>query len=100
MSNSTKKTKMKIKMEQEKTTAPLIEEGLVHVSMLPNDLITLTSLMSICAKMFEEQALVASQQNNKDRYAMYAARHKLSTLFANKFYEFCTLGEPTSRDMH
>jgi hypothetical protein len=73
---------------------------MINIGMLPNDLATLTNLMVICAKSFEEQALIAAQQNDEQRYTVLSARHKLSAMFANRFTEFFNMGEPESRDMH
>lgn len=80
--------------------APPISPGLVSIAMLPNDLVILTNLMGICAKIFEEQAMLAAQNNDENRYTILAARHKLSSQFADRFVEFCKMGEPESRDMH
>jgi hypothetical protein len=85
---------------EERKVAPPINPGLVSIAMLPNDLATLTSLMGICAKIFEEQAMLAAQANDEPRYAILAARQKLSAMFANKLVEFCNMGEPESRDIH
>jgi len=88
------------KSEEPRKVAPDIPPGLVNLAMLPSDLMTLTNLMSICAKIFEEQALIAAQANDEQRYAILAARHKLSSAFADKFAETCKMGEPESREMH
>lgn len=80
--------------------APPIAPGLISIAMLPSDLATLTNLMGICAKSFEEQAGIAAQNNDEQKYAIFSARHKLSSMFANRFVEFCNLGEPESRDVH
>lgn len=68
--------------------------------MLPTDLATLTNLMTICAKLFEDQAMAALQQNDEQNYAISAARHKISSMFADRFVEFCKMPEPESRDVH
>jgi hypothetical protein len=108
MAKVVKKTKQTTKIEElEKTVeelkrkvAPGVPPGLVSIAMLPNDLATLTNLMSICAQAFEEQALQAAQANDEQKYAVLSARHKLSSMFADRFVEFCRMGEPESRDMH
>lgn len=99
-----KKTKVEAKPapqpEIQRRAFPAVPEGLVSVSMLPSDLATLANLMSICAKNFEEQALIAAQQNNENNYAILAARQKLSAMFATRFVEFIKMPEPESRDIH
>lgn len=105
MAKTTKKSKKtettKTKSEElPKPPAPPVEPGLVTISMLPNELTTLTNLMSICAKIFEEQAMIAAQQGNDERFAVLASRHKLSSMFADRFVEFCKMPEPESRDLH
>jgi len=101
MIKKTKKTAVKkAKQEVERKVAPAIAPGLVSIAMLPADLTTLTNLMGICAKIFEEQAMLAAQANDEQRYTILSARQKLSSMFANRFVEFCNLGEPESRDMH
>lgn len=105
MSKTTKKLKTSVKKAKPKPTlerkiAPPISEGLVSIAMLPSDLATLTNLMTICAQSFEEQALAAAQENNEQKYAILAARQKLSSMFASKFVEFCKMPEPQSRDLH
>lgn len=86
--------------ESPRKVAPAITPGLVSISMQPTDLVTLTNLMSACAKMFEEQALVAAQQNDEKNYTIHAARCKLSSMFASQFNDFCKVGEPESREFH
>lgn len=101
MAKKQNKTKVKkTKVEVDRQVAPAINPGLVSIAMMPNDLATLTNLMTICAKTFEEQAIAAAAQNNEALYAVFSARQKLSTMFADRFVEFCNLGEPESRDMH
>ena len=103
MAKITKKRKSletKTKVEVRAKQAPPISPGLVSIAMLPNDLATLTNLMSICAKIFEEQAMLALQDQDEQKFAILSARHKLSTMFADRLVEFCKLGEPESRDMH
>jgi hypothetical protein len=104
MAKTTKKktqTKKKIaKTEEIAKRAPPIQEGLVSIAMLPSDLTTLTNLMSICAKIFEEQALLAMHQGDENRFTILSARHKLSSMFADKFVEFSKMPEPESRDVH
>ena len=113
MSEVVKKKKSKVKTKkitavavvkapktEERKVAPPINPGLVNVTMLPEDLATLTSLIGICAKIFEEQALLAAQANDEPRYTILAARQKLSAMFANRLVQFCNLGEPQSRDIH
>ena len=94
------KKKAKKTKEVERQVQPPINTGLVSIAMLPSDLATLTNLMTICAKTFEEQAITAAQQNNEQMYAVLSARHKLSSMFADRFVEFCNMGEPESRDVH
>lgn len=107
MAKTTKKLKTsETKTETKKTEevvlapAPPVQPGLVTISMLPNELHTLTNLMSICSKIFEEQAMIAMQQNNEERFAILAHRHKTISMFADRFAEFCKMPEPVSRDMH
>jgi|SRR5665213_748500 len=99
-----KKIKVKKKIKEvaavDEHMAPTISEGLVSIAMLPTDLITLTNLMVVCAKTFEDQAVVAASQNDEQNYLVLSARHKLSSMFASRFVEFCSMGEPESRDMH
>ena len=98
-----KKTPEILKMKSEEIpakVAPPISPGLVNIAMLPSDLATLTNLMDICSKIFEEQALLAAQANDENRYTILAARHKLSSMFVNRFIEFYKMGEPESRDIH
>lgn len=97
-SKKTKKTK-EVVAEPVKV-APPIAPGLVSISLLPNELTTLTNLMSICAKIFEEQAMIAMQQGNEERFAILASRHKMSSMFADRFVELCKMPEPESRDLH
>lgn len=106
MAKTTKKSKSseaetkKTKTEEPVKQAPPISPGLISIAMLPNDLATLTNLMSICAKIFEEQALLALQEQDEQKFAILSARHKMSTMFADRLVEFCKVGEPESRDMH
>lgn len=105
MAKVTKKIKRSKKTETKTEEVPArqaspISPGLVSIAMLPSDLVTLTNLMSICAKIFEEQAMVAIQQNEEARYTILSARHKLSSMFADRFAEFCKIPEPESRDLH
>ena len=103
MAKIIKKKKKKvalIKKNSDRKVAPPISSGLVSVTMLPNDLVILTNLMSICAKIFEEQAIIAASNNDEQKYVILTARHKITTEFANRFVEFCKMGEPQSRDMH
>lgn len=97
-----KKSKMttETKSEEVKAPAPAIPPGLINITMVPSDLATLANLMSVCAKVFEEQALIAAQQNDESSFTILNARHKLSSQFANRFVEFYKMGEPESRDMH
>lgn len=97
-----KKSETKTKKTEEvvRPPAPPIEPGLVTISMLPNELSTLTNLMSICAKIFEEQAMIAMRENQEERFAILAHRHKTISMFADRFVEFCKMPEPESRDMH
>lgn len=90
----------KTKKVEERQVAPAINPGLVSIAMMPEDLATLTNLMTISAKTFEEQAIAAAAQNDEAMYTVFSARQKLSTMFADRFVEFCNLGEPESRDMH
>lgn len=94
-----KSASQKTKSEAPKA-APAITPGLVSISMLPSELATLSNLMSVCAKIFEEQALIAAEANDEARYAILSHRHKLSSAFAHQFVEFCKIGEPESRDFH
>lgn len=98
--SSKAKTPTATTSEEPRKVMPDVPPGLVSVAMLPNDLVILTNLMSICAKIFEEQALIAAQANDEQKYAILAARHKISSAFADKFAETCKMGEPESREMH
>ena len=109
MAKDAKKPKIPKKKVEEKPTpkpevkrrvAPAIPQGLVSISMLPDDLETLTNFMSICARHFEEEALAAAKVNDENKYAILAARHKLSSMYANRFVEFMKMPEPESRDIH
>lgn len=95
-----KKTKKTEVAAEPVTVVPSIAPGLVSISLLPNELTTLTNLMSICAKIFEEQAMIAMQQGNEERFTILASRHKMSSMFADRFVEFCKIPEPESRHLH
>lgn len=88
------------KSEDSRELAPTIGSGFINVAMVPSDLAVLANLMSVCAKIFEEQANIAAQQNDEPRFTILNARHKLSVQFADRFVEFYKMGEPESRDMH
>lgn len=95
-----KKKATKTKIVEERVIIPPVSEGLVSIAMVASDLATLTNLMTICAQTFEDQARLAAQENNEQMYAIFSARQKLSTMFADRFIEFSSIGEPESRDVH
>jgi len=100
MAKVTKKKATKTKSEEPRELAPIVTPGLINIAMIPSDLATLANLMSVCAKIFEEQANIAAQQNDEPRFTILNARHRLSSQFADRFVEFYKMGEPESRDMH
>ena len=88
------------KSKETRELAPAIEPGFIHISMNASELATLANLMSVCAKIFEEQANIAAQQNDEPRFTILNARYRLSSQFADKFVQLYKMGEPESRDMH
>ena len=102
MAKVTKKKKVSktTKSKEPRELAPIIAPGLINITMIPSDLATLANLMSVCAKIFEEQANIAAQQNDEPRFTILNARYRLSSQFADRFVEFYKMGEPESRDMH
>jgi len=77
-----------------------IEQGHVSLSLSKEELATLTNLLEVTAKTFEDLALQAAQQNDKETYQVLSVRYKLSNHFASKLVEFLRMPEPTSRDVH
>lgn len=80
--------------------APDIPLGLVSLAMSKEDMNTFANLMSICAKTFEQLALQAAQENDEASFGILQARHRLSSVFAEKLAEACRMPEPISRDFH
>lgn len=88
------------KVETVRKVAPEIPTGLISVAMSKEDIHTFANLLSICAKTFEELALQAAQENNEGLFAILQARHRLSSVFAERLVEICKMPEPVSRDFH
>lgn len=80
--------------------APPIPEGMVSIVMSHEDMRTFANLMSITAKTFDKLALQAAQENDEPSFTILHARHKLSSVFAEKLVEACKMPEPVSRDFH
>lgn len=81
-------------------SAPAIEPGLVNIAMSSEDLRTLANLLSITAKTFEKLALEAAQTNDEASFTVLQARHRLSSVFAERMIEAYKMPEPISRDFH
>src|SRR5574343_146502 len=107
MAKSTTKKNSKKSAETTKTTtsevrkiAPDIPPGLVSIAMSKDDMQTFANLMSICAKTFERLAMQAAQENDEATFSVLQARHRLSSVFAEKLVEACKMPETISRDFH
>ena len=98
LKKSAKKTKTQ-KADVRKV-APAVPEGMISVVMSFEDMRTFANLMSICAKTFHQLALEAAQANDEPSFTVLQARHKLSSVFAEKLIESCKMPEPVSRDFH
>lgn len=96
---SLKKSAKKTKTDVRKV-APAVPEGMISVVMSFEDMRTFANLMSICAKTFHQLALEAAQANDEPSFTILQARHKLSSVFAEKLIESCKMPEPVSRDFH
>ncbi len=100
------KKKSKTSTTEKKTTsevvkkAPEIEPGLVTLALSPEDLRTFANLMSITAKTYEKLAMDAAQGNDEAAFAVLQARHRLSSIFAERLVNACKMPEPVSRDIH
>lgn len=79
---------------------PHVEQDCVSISVSTSDLNTLANLLTICAKVFEQQALIAIEQQDENKFQILSARQKVSAHFADKFVEFCKMPEPLSREIH
>lgn len=88
------------KVEEVHKVAPDISPGLVSIAMSKEDMNTFANFMSICSKTFERLALQAAQENDEASFSVLQARHRLSSLFAEKLAEACKMPEPISRDFH
>lgn len=75
-------------------------EGMISVIMSHEDMRTFANLMSICATTFESLALNAAKENDEQQFTVLQARHRLSSVFADKLVEACRMPEPVSRDFH
>lgn len=80
--------------------APEVPEGAVSVVLSREDMRTFANLLSITAKTFEGLALKAAQENDEASFGILQARHRLSSLFAEKLVDACQMPEPISRDFH
>lgn len=80
--------------------APPMPEGMISIVMSHEDMRTFANLMSITAKTFDKLALEAAQQNDEASFTILSARHRLSSVFAEKLVEACKMPEPVSRDFH
>lgn len=89
-----------IASEEVRKVAPEIPPGLVSIAMSKEDMQTFANLMSICAKTFEKLAMQAIQENDDATFNVLQARHRLSSLFAEKLVDACKMPEPVSRDFH
>lgn len=99
----TKKTVTKTeapKPTEIRKVAPEVPEGAVSVVLSYEDMRTFANLLSITAKTFEGLALKAAQENDEASFTILQARHRLSSLFAEKLVDACKMPEPISRDFH
>lgn len=94
------KRPIKIKAEEVHKVAPAITPGLISLAMSREDMNTFANLVSIAAKTFEKLALQAAQENDEHTFGVLQARHRLSSLFAEKLIAVCRMPEPVSRDFH
>lgn len=96
----TPKTEPVPEVKEVRKVAPPMPEGMISIVMSHEDMRTFANLMSICAKTFDKLALDAAQQNDEPSFTVLQARHRLSSVFAEKLVEACKMPEPISRDFH
>lgn len=102
-----KVTKKRSKISKKKTTkpevparAPEIDEGLISLAFSSEDLRTFINFLSITAKTYEKLAMEAAQTNDEASFTVLQARHRLSSVFAEKLVDAFRMPEPISRDIH
>lgn len=94
------KTNSKEDEEQPSPKAIPVEPNFISVSLSKEELATLTNLLGVTAKTFENLALQAASQNDEESYQILSARYKLSNHFASKLIDFFKMPEPISREIH
>lgn len=83
-----------------KDRAPMIPIDSIDVNFSPEELNTLTSLLSISASVFQAMALQAAEANQEDKFNLLSRRHAMLMSYAAKLEMVSRIGEPVSREIH
>jgi hypothetical protein len=79
---------------------PPPEEGYVNVQFMVEDVSAMSNLFTLSEQTFTTLANMALTQNDQSSYNVFAARAKLSALYADRLLRFLEIGEPDSRKPH